>query len=417
MAAPLDGIKVLDLTKLAPGPFCTMILADLGAEVIRIEEPGPPTGRRAQQAGAAGTRPPANSFNSSPHNALARNKKSIGINLKSGAGKEVYCRLAQRADVIVEEYRPGVAKRLGIDYEKLASRNPRLIYCAITGFGQTGPYRDLVGHDINYIATAGVLSMFGRPGQPPTIPHNVVADYAGGGMHGAIGVLAALVARNQTGRGQYVDISMMDGSLALLAQAFSTFFANGKMPQARRDDKRRWDSELQRLSVQGRQVYYDRGDRAVVLRQPVPRARPRRFHSARIRFEQARGNRTRLHRNFKTKTRDEWFEILSKSDICAGRMLTLDEVPNDPQVLARNMIVEVEGEGGRKFKQVGISANSRTPRDRSSRSRRNSDSIPTKSSAISATARTISIAGASPARSSSALSSSGTALPAASNHG
>ena len=160
MAAPLDGIKVLDLTKLAPGPFCTMILADLGAEVIRIEEVGPPTGRRAQQAGAAGTRAAGNSFNSSPHNALARNKKSIGINLKSGAGKEVYCRLAQRADVIVEEYRPGVAKRLGIDYEKLSSRNPRLIYCAITGFGQTGPYRDLVGHDFNYIATAGVLSMF-----------------------------------------------------------------------------------------------------------------------------------------------------------------------------------------------------------------------------------------------------------------
>ncbi len=163
MPAPLDGIKVLDLTKLAPGPFCTMILADLGAEVIRIEEPGPPTGRRAQQAGAAGTRPAGNSFNSSPYNALARNKKSIGINLKSGMGKEIYTRLAQRADVIVEEYRPGVAKRLGIDYEKLASRNPRLIYCAITGFGQTGPYRDLVGHDINYIATAGVLSMFGRP--------------------------------------------------------------------------------------------------------------------------------------------------------------------------------------------------------------------------------------------------------------
>ncbi|HSU89824.1 MAG TPA: CoA transferase, partial [Sporolactobacillaceae bacterium] len=164
---PLSGIKVLDLTKLAPGPFCTMILADLGAEVIKIEEPGPPTGRRAQQAGPAGTQGPGAGFSGSPFNALNRNKKSIGINLKSGAGKEVYNRLAQRTDVIVEEYRPGVAKRLGIDYEKLAARNPRLIYCAITGFGQTGPYRDLVGHDLNYIGTAGVLSLFGRPGQPP----------------------------------------------------------------------------------------------------------------------------------------------------------------------------------------------------------------------------------------------------------
>ncbi|HEV2219455.1 MAG TPA: CaiB/BaiF CoA-transferase family protein, partial [Casimicrobiaceae bacterium] len=231
MAGPLDGIKVLDLTKLAPGPFCTMILADLGAEVLKVEEPGAPTGRRAEQAGAAGTQGLASGFSGSPFNAMNRNKKSIALNLKSAPGKEIYNRLADKTDVIVEEYRPGVAKRLGIDYETLAARNPRLIYCAITGYGQSGPYRDLVGHDLNYIATAGVLSLFGRPGQPPTIPHNLVADYAGGGMHGAIGVLAALVARQHTGRGQYVDISMMDGSVALLAQSFATFFAGGQVPK------------------------------------------------------------------------------------------------------------------------------------------------------------------------------------------
>src|SRR5208282_6526149 len=123
MTAALDGIKVLDLTKLAPGPFCTMILADLGADVIKIEEPGPPTGRRAQQAGAAGAQGPVNAFAGSPYNALGRNKKSIGINFKSEAGREIYFRLADGADVIVEEYRPGVAKRLGIDYEKLSARN------------------------------------------------------------------------------------------------------------------------------------------------------------------------------------------------------------------------------------------------------------------------------------------------------
>jgi len=355
MAAPLDGIRVLDLTKLAPGPFCTMILADLGAEVIRIEEPGPPTGRRAQQAGAAGARGPINSFGSSPYNALGRNKKSIGLNLKSGAGKEIYCRLAQRADVIVEEYRPGVAQRLGIDYEKLSSRNPRLIYCAITGFGQTGPYRDLVGHDINYIATAGVLSLFGRPGQPPTIPHNVVADYAGGGMHGAIGVLAALVARNQTGRGQYVDISMMDGSLALLAQAFSTFFANHKVP--------RRGETINDGGIPNYNVYLTKDEKYVTIAAIEPwffanlcRALGREDF---IPHEYDSSKRAEIARVFteifKTKTRDEWFEILSKSDICVGRMLTLDEVPNDPQVLARNMIVEVEGPGGKKVRQVGVS--------------------------------------------------------------
>ena len=356
MPGPLDGIRVLDLTKLAPGPFCTMILADLGADVIRIEEPGPPTGRRAQQAGGADTRAQENRFGSSPYNALARNKKSIGINLKSGPGKEIYLRLAQRADVIVEEYRPGVAKRLGVDYEKLSVRNPRLIYCAITGFGQTGPYRDLVGHDINYIATAGVLSMFGRPGQPPTIPHNLIADYAAGGMNGAIGVLAALVARNQTGRGQYVDISMMDGSLALLAQAFSTFFANHKVP-------RRGES-INDGGIPNYNVYLTKDDKYVTIAAIEPwffanlcRALGREDF---IPHEYDSSKRAEIAHvfteTFKTKTRDEWFEILSKSDICVGRMLTLDEVPDDPQVQARNMIVEVETPAGKKVRQVGIAA-------------------------------------------------------------
>ncbi|MGB3549336.1 MAG: CaiB/BaiF CoA-transferase family protein [Candidatus Binatus sp.] len=355
MTAPLDGIKVLDLTKLAPGPFCTMFLADLGAEVIKIEEPGPPTGRRADQAGAAGTQGPISSFSSSPYNALGRNKRSIGINLKSGAGKEIYFRLAERADVIVEEYRPGVAKRLGIDYEQLSARNPRLIYCAITGFGQNGPYRDLVGHDINYIATAGVLSMLGRPGQPPTIPHNLVADYAGGGMHGAIGVLAALVARSQTGRGQYVDISMMDGSLAILAQAFSAFFAGGKLPQR---GETIFDGGIPNYNV-----YLTKDGKYITIAAIEPwyfanlcRALGREDFIAHEFDSSKRAEIARVFtETFKTKTRDEWFAILTRNDICAGRMLTLDEVPSDPQVLAREMIVEVEGPGGQKIKQVGVS--------------------------------------------------------------
>ncbi|MGD0670926.1 MAG: CaiB/BaiF CoA-transferase family protein [Candidatus Binatus sp.] len=355
MTAPLDGIKVLDLTKLAPGPFCTMILADLGAEVIKIEEPGPPTGRRADQAGAAGTQGPVSSFSSSPYNALGRNKQSIGINLKSGAGKEIYFRLAERADVIVEEYRPGVAKRLGIDYEQLSPRNPRLIYCAITGFGQNGPYRDLVGHDINYIGTAGVLSLLGRPGQPPTIPHNLIADYAGGGMHGAIGVLAALVARSQTGRGQYVDISMMDGSLAILAQAFSAFFAGGKLPQR---GETIFDGGIPNYNV-----YLTKDGKYITIAAIEPwffanlcRAIGREDFIAHEFDSSKRAEIARVFtETFKTKTRDEWFAILTRNDICAGRMLTLDEVPSDPQVLAREMIVEVEGPGGQKIKQVGVS--------------------------------------------------------------
>ncbi len=361
-AAPLAGIKVLDLTKLAPGPFCTMILGDLGAEVIKIEEPGPPTGRRAQQAGSAAPQNITSGFGGSPFNALNRNKKSIGINLKSGAGKEIYLRLAQRADVVIEEYRPGVAQRLGIDYEKLAARNPRLIYCAITGYGQDGPYRNLVGHDLNYIGTAGMLSILGRKDQPPTIPHNILADYAGGGMHGAIGILAALVARQQTGRGQYVNISMMDGALLLLAQSFSTFYATGQMPK-------RGETMLDG-GIPNYNVYLTADNKYLTIGALEP------WFFANLCRELGREDliphefnpdkREEIHtfftQTFKTKTRDEWFAILSKNDICAGRMLTLDEVAADPQVSARRMIVEVDSPDGRKIKQVGISVKlSETP--------------------------------------------------------
>jgi crotonobetainyl-CoA:carnitine CoA-transferase CaiB-like acyl-CoA transferase len=359
-APPLNGVKVLDLTKLAPGPFCTMILGDLGAEIIKIEEPGPPTGRRAAQAGTA--RVAASNAGSSPGNALMRNKKSIGLNLKSGAGKEIYVRLAQRADVVVEEYRPGVARRLGVDYDTLCKRNPKLIYCAITGFGQDGPYRDFVGHDLNYIATAGALSLLGRRGQPPTIPHNIIADYAGGGMHGAIGVLAALMARTQTGRGQYVDISMMDGTMALLAQTFSTFFATQNIPQ-------RGETALDG-GIPNYNVYLTRDDKYITIGSIEPWFFANLCRTLGceqyIPYEFDSSKREEIQRcfteQFQTKTRDEWFEIMTKLDICVGKMYTLDEVPNDPQVLARKMIVELDTPDGGKVKQVGISVKlSETP--------------------------------------------------------
>jgi len=333
-----------------------MILGDFGAEVIKIEEPGPPTGRRAQQAGGAGAQNIAGGFSASPFNALNRNKKSIGLNLKSGPGKEIYFRLAQRADVVVEEYRPGVAQRLGIDYDKLAARNPRLIYCAITGYGQDGPYRNLVGHDLNYIATAGMLSILGRKDQPPTIPHNIIADYAGGGMHGAIGILAALLARQHTGRGQYVDISMMDGALMLMAQSFSSFYATGQAPK-------RGETMLDG-GIPNYNAYLTKDGKYITIGALEP------WFFANLCRELKREDliphefnpekRAEIHaffeESFKTRTRDEWFDILSKTDICVGRMLTLDEVAADPQVSARKMIVEVDAPDGRKIKQVGISA-------------------------------------------------------------
>jgi crotonobetainyl-CoA:carnitine CoA-transferase CaiB-like acyl-CoA transferase len=247
-----------------------------------------------------------------------------------------------------------VAQRLGIDFATLSARNPRLIYCAITGYGQDGPYRDVVGHDLNYIATAGMLSILGRKGQPPTIPHNILADYAGGGMHGAIGVLAALVARQHTGRGQYVDISMLDGAISLLAQSFSTYFASGQVPKpgetmldggipnynvyATKDNKYITIGSLEPWFFANLCKALGREDLIPHEFNPEKRAEIHAF------FEQA----------FKTRTRDEWFELLTKTDVCVGKMLTLDEVGNDPQVRARKMIVELEADG-RKVKQVGVS--------------------------------------------------------------
>jgi crotonobetainyl-CoA:carnitine CoA-transferase CaiB-like acyl-CoA transferase len=359
---PLAGIKVLDLTKLAPGPFCTMILGDLGADVIKIEEPGPPTGRRAEQAGKAGTEGPGAPFSGSPFNALNRNKKSIGLNLKSGPGKEVFRRMVQRADVLVQEYRPGVAERLGIGYEQMSVRNDRLIYCAITGYGQDGPYRNLVGHDLNYIATAGVLSILGRAGQLPTIPHNLIADYAGGGMHAAIGILAALVARTQSGRGQFVDISMMDGSMALMAQSFASFFANGRLPA-------RGETPLDG-AIPNYNLYETKDGKIITIGAIEPwffanlcRALGR---EDLVEHEYNSARRAEIQESFRaifrTKTRDEWFEILSRTDVCVGKMNTLDEVEADPQVQTRKMIVELDTPEGRKVKQVGISVKlSETP--------------------------------------------------------
>jgi len=339
---PLGHLKMLDLSRQLPGPFCSTLLADLGMDVLVVGAPDDPFGMGIPF--------------------LARNKRSMTLNLKTDAGREIFHRLAADVDVVLEGFRPGVTARLGVDYATLAQLNPRLVYCAITGFGQDGPYRDLVGHDLNYIATAGALSMFGRPGQMPAIPHNLIADYAGGGMHGAIGILAALMARTQTGRGQYVDISMMDGTLALMAQTFSGFFANGRLPK-------RGETSMDG-GIPNYDVYLTKDDkyitvgaiepwffanlcRAMGCEQFIPHE-----------FDSSKREEIRRHfiATFKTKTRDEWWEILTKADICAGKMNTLDEVPNDPQVLARKMIVDLDTPDGEKVKQVGISVKlSETP--------------------------------------------------------
>ena len=224
MPGPLEGIKILELIRVAPGAFCTMMLADMGAEVLKIETPLTDASDAGAEQASADARRAAFQF-------VNRNKRSIAINLKHAAGQKILHQLAADADVVVEGFRPGVMARLGGDYATLSHLNPRLIYCSLSGFGQDGPYRDLPAHDINYLSIGGVLNLIGEPERPPAIPLNIIADYAGASMHGVVGILLALLARQQTGRGQWVDVSYLDTTISLLAATpmLRDFFLNGSV--------------------------------------------------------------------------------------------------------------------------------------------------------------------------------------------
>jgi crotonobetainyl-CoA:carnitine CoA-transferase CaiB-like acyl-CoA transferase len=193
----LDGITVIDLSRLLPGPYCSMILADHGARVIAIEN------KRFMADGLF-------------FNTINRNKEHMSLNLKTDAGKQIFFKLIEKADVVLEGFRPGVVDRLGADYESVRKVNPKIIYCSITGYGQDGPFRDRVGHDVNYLSFSGVLNLIGEPDRPPSIPGIQIADVAAGGMNAAIGILLALFAREKSGRGQYIDISMTDGMVSCI---------------------------------------------------------------------------------------------------------------------------------------------------------------------------------------------------------
>ena len=338
----LEDIRILDLSRLVPGPFCTMLLGDLGADVLLIEPP--PDSRAGQAPGVGGQ----------AYNALGRNKRSIVLNLRDDEARQVFYRLAESADVVLEGFRPGVVKRLGVDYETLREKNPRLVYCSLSGYGQTGPYAGLVGHDINYISVGGALGMIGWPDQPPAIPMNLIADFAGGGMHAAYAILAALHARERTGRGQFVDIAMSDGVLYLLTQHISSYFATGSAPEA--------GNTVLNGSAPNYNVYQcsDGGwislgslephfwanlCRAMELEDLIPHQ-----------YDGAKRDEifARFREQFKTKTRDEWFEILKQTDICAAPVYGLGEALNDPNNQARGMVVEVEHPEAGLVRQVGV---------------------------------------------------------------
>ncbi|MCJ7639978.1 MAG: CoA transferase, partial [Euryarchaeota archaeon] len=326
-------------TRYAPGPYCTMILADLGAEVIKVEE------------GVVGQGVPEFPPPGSPYDPLNRNKRSIVLNLKTEAGKEIFYRMAEKADVVVEGFRPGVVKRLAIDYEVLKKKNEGLIYCSISGYGQSGPYRDLPGHDINYIAQAGAMGLMLNP----AIPGNLIGDMAGGGMQAAIGILAALMARTKTGKGQFVDIAIADGVTSLACLYLAEFLRTNEIPQRE-----------YRISIGAAPFYniYETKDGKFITIAGHPE--PRFFanlckvlgceHLIPFYTDVAKAEEIRmtLKKAFLTKTRDEWFNLLMNADTAVGKVCGIDEVASNPQVLHREMVVEVEDPAEGRVRHVGI---------------------------------------------------------------
>jgi alpha-methylacyl-CoA racemase len=228
MTGPLAGVRVLDLSRLLPGGYCSLLLSDYGADVLKVEDTGPGDYIRWAPPQHAGVEPSAAS---ALFLALNRGKRSIRLNLKLREGQDVLRRLAREHDVLLESFRPGVLDRLGVGYERLREENPRLVYCAITGYGQDGPDRDRAGHDLNYLARGGLLALSGAPGGPPLPPAGQIADLGGGALTAAFGILAALHERERSGEGQLVDVSMTRGAQGWLAIVAARHFADGAVPR------------------------------------------------------------------------------------------------------------------------------------------------------------------------------------------
>lgn len=360
MSLPLEGLRVLDLTRLLPGGYCSLMLADFGAEVIKVEDTGmgdyirwsPPYYEGADETAK-----------SAMFLALNRGKHSIRIDLKNDRGREVLLRLAGDADILLESFRPGVLDRLGVGWEQLQAQNSRLIYCAISGYGQDGPNRDRSGHDMNYLALGGLLGLTGAPDGPPIQAAGQIADIGGGALMALVGILTALHERERSGQGQFVDCSMFDGALSWLALVAADMFASGKTP------------ERGLLHLAGGIVCYRPyacTDGHVTLGALEPKfwanfcngvGREDLLDHA---FDPPGSDTHRaVEEIFRQRTREEWRAFASENDCCLEPVLGLDEAVQSEQVAAREMVVELEQPGAdRPVKLLGAPVKlSRTPAD------------------------------------------------------
>ena len=345
MAGPLHGIRVLDLSRLLPGPYCTMMMADLGAEVVKIEDPS--------QGDYIRWIPPYADGIGSKYLALNRNKKSASLNLKDPRARDIFLELIEKYDIVVESFRPGVMEKLGVGYDTASAVNPKIIYCSLTGYGQTGPYADRAGHDINYIGYTGVLSLTGPCDGKPVPPGIQVGDIAGA-LNALIGILTALHERGRSGHGQHVDVSLADSAFAALPMTFADHQCG--------EPQTRGGTHL----TGGIPCYntYETSDGEYVC---IGAIEPKFFkvfcrlvgrEDLEVLHLGTGKDRDRLESEltamFKTRTRAEWIELLEPADVCFGPVNNIEQALEDPQMKAREMIVDVPTGKGGSIKLTGL---------------------------------------------------------------
>jgi len=342
----LTGQKMLDLSRLLPGPYCSLLLADLGMEVLKVED--------LEQGDYMRKMGPIRKKDSAYFLSINRNKKSIALNLKMEEGKEIFYKLIESYDIVLESFRPGVMDRLGIGYQALKKRHPRVIFCSLSGYGQNGPYRERSGHDINYIGLGGVLELIGEKNEAPVVPGVQIADLGAGGMMSAIAILAAIVHREKTGEGQFLDVSMLDGVISWLTMHAGKYFMDGELPKKGE------------MPLAGRyacyHVYETKDRRYMSLGALEPKfwenfcetiGRKDLIQKQFIEGEERLRVIEEIQKLFKTRTQKEWVEFFKNADACCEPVLTLEEVFHHPQVLHREMIQEIEHPIEGKIGQLG----------------------------------------------------------------
>jgi len=351
MSLPLSGITVLDLTHVLAGPFCTQIMGDLGAEVIKIERPGIGDQTRRMPPHFVGEKKQSAYFL-----AINRNKKSLTLDLKSPEGKEIFYDLTKRADVVINNFTPGTMEKLGLGYETLKEINPGIVWASITGYGQTGPYRDRPTYDIIVQAIGGLMSYTGEPDGPPVRSGIPFGDLGAAG-HVIIGILAALLSRSKTGEGRKVDVGMLDVQISLHTYRAKYYLVAGEIPKpvgtghVSSVPLRAYRTKDSYIVIEAFMDHFWRNlCRAIGMESLSDDPR---FNSRSKRLENRAEVDRILEEAFLKKTTDEWIEIFDEIEVPSGPINTLDKVLSDPQVLSRNMIIEIDSPHTGKLKDVG----------------------------------------------------------------